>query len=234
MGFWSIAGPIIAGIGSDLIAGNSAQAAQRRANRQNILLQREQQQWEEKMSGSSWQRGTKDMLAAGLNPMLAYSQGGASTPNVSAATVAPEDGMARAIHSAGAKAFQALQLENMSEQNKLIRANTRNVDAQTQNLGGTATTIATTNQKLESELHILAEQYKKAQAEYDITEEQLKQQRLNTKQLEAMQPLLLRYQELVNDGLKLGMTQKEIDEKFAREMGDSAKYIQFIRMIFGR
>lgn len=39
-----------------------------------------QMDFQEKMSGTSYQRGVKDMQAAGLNPMLAYSQGGASTP----------------------------------------------------------------------------------------------------------------------------------------------------------
>lgn len=40
-----------------------------------------QRQWQADMSNTAYQRATVDMRAAGLNPMLAYMQGGASTPS---------------------------------------------------------------------------------------------------------------------------------------------------------
>lgn len=49
-------------------------------NQANRDMTREQMAFQERMSGSAYQRAVADMKLAGINPMLAVMQGGASSP----------------------------------------------------------------------------------------------------------------------------------------------------------
>lgn len=63
----------------------------------------ENRAFQERMSNSAYQRQTEDMKMAGINPMLAFSAGGASTPNgsgVSGAQAHMENNIDSAISTA--------------------------------------------------------------------------------------------------------------------------------------
>lgn len=102
-----------------------------RANQFNADQSTAQMMFQERMSNTSYQRAVNDLQAAGLNPMLAYMQGGASTPTGAAAAATMPHKMENVAAPGVNSATQAAQTM-LAVQNSAADVQLKNQQANTQ------------------------------------------------------------------------------------------------------
>lgn len=108
-------------IGS-LIAGGLNYAGNRSVNKANREIAREQMAFQERMSSTAYQRAMKDMREAGLNPILAHSQGGATTP--AGASIPSQNELSGVSNSAIEVARSRAEIKNMKAMENKIKSDT--------------------------------------------------------------------------------------------------------------
>lgn len=105
----AVAGAAIGGVFGSIVSAWS----QHKTNQHNAALAYQSMDFSERMSSTQYQRGMADMRKAGLNPMLAYAQGGASAPTGD--TIAAQNPLAN-IGQGVSSAMDALRLNKDLEQ----------------------------------------------------------------------------------------------------------------------
>jgi hypothetical protein len=108
----SLAGGLIGGVGSYL--------GQQSANQANAAQSKAQMDFQERMRETSYQTAVEDMKKAGLNPMLAYQQGGAGNQPGAAAQMQNAVGAGVSSAQEGISKYQ--QLQNMTSQQELLHS----------------------------------------------------------------------------------------------------------------
>lgn len=131
-GTMSMIGSAIGGVGSYM--------GQESTNKANAEQAQKQMDFQERMRKTQYQTATEDMKAAGLNPMLAYQQGGAG--NQVGAQAQMQNSLGEGVKSVQAGLDKYQQLQNLTSQQELIHSQIDDTNASASLKRATAITEA--------------------------------------------------------------------------------------------
>lgn len=146
-----LGGPAGATLGASIGGGVSSAIGADEANKASQQSVREQMNFQERMARNSYQYAMEDMRSAGLNPILAYKQGGASTPAGASYT-------AQNVMAPMANMDQYL---NSAQQRNLVGQQTRKVNMEVEKLNAEISKIETDTRHVNMVINKVAQEVKK-------------------------------------------------------------------------
>lgn len=116
----------VAKVAAPFVGGALGFLGSEETNQANSAQSQAQMDFQREMSNTSYQRAVADMKAAGLNPMLAYSQGGASSPGGSQAVMQNST----AAGATAAQSVASVDLTKATTEKTLAEATNTEAEAQ--------------------------------------------------------------------------------------------------------
>lgn len=222
--FWQAAIPAIIGAVGAVGGGLLAKKGQSDANRMNYRIAQEQMAFQERMSNTAYRRAVLDLKGAGLNPMLAYQQGGASSPPGASATMENENAqlgqaVANSAQNAAALAQASADVRVKTAAARKTNAEAAMIEAEIPYSAGSAQVRF---QKLNEEFAKLVNEAEKSGYE----------RALKAREYDKLQPLVVEYQRLLNKMMDLDMSEAEARSRMFKEY-PAMKWLEQVSKILG-
>nr|QJB19315.1 MAG: DNA pilot protein [Microvirus sp.] len=116
------------GLAGGLLSGIMGMFGQDKTNDMQQQMMAQQQSFQERMSSTAYQRASSDMTAAGLNPMMMFGSGSASStpagasPSPSVKSGFDSDALQKAVSTSTQMRVADATIDNLVEQNAKIKA----------------------------------------------------------------------------------------------------------------